>query len=190
MAYKGRVLDCLTDTARKFFKEEFRKDDQEASLRKIEFLIMDVVQPYRMGMFFFLFTTLVLGGWLGFQSSSANSARDQYKMVREENLKLRQDLDATVARLIVLQGEPKGTPNSAAAGLSNMASDNIYLFFQELIGKAQKKQITQQEVVRLIKVGAGVNSEFTIQVLKQNPILKNALSTADYSGIEKRVSKP
>jgi len=178
----------LTEPARKFFKEEFRKDDQEASLRKLEFLIMDVVQPYKIGLLFFVATAALIGTVAGYQWWAMQGVQEDLRKSRDENSKLKLDLDASVAKLIAIQAEPKKATDSTA-GLGNMLSENPDAFFRELIAKAQAQKIPKAELVRLIKDAGNTLAEFTVMQLKQNPVLRNALTTAEFEELETKANK-
>lgn len=184
MAYKGRILDCLTSEGRKFFKDEFKVNDKEASLRRIENLIIDVVLPYKIGLGFFLATTLALGGYLFFWKDSGGGMSDQTTM-KAENLKLREDLDSATRRLNIAIGATGADANAASAGLDNMVAIDAEQFYDQLGDLAETKKITREEIVRLIKVGASRDAAMALRRVQAKTALSSVLSAAEMAELIK-----
>ena len=185
MAYKGRILDCLTSEGRKFFKDEFKANDKEASLRRLENLIVDVLLPYKIGLFFFLATTLALSGYLMFRTNGGGNSNDQ-SALKAENLKLRDDLEVAKRQLNVTPGGIKPEVGSVLAGLDTTASLDPDQFYNIIGDLAEKKQIPKDEIVRLIKVGQAQNPAYALMRVRAKPALSSALSPAELAELVKQ----
>ena len=184
MAYKARVLDCLTAEGRIFFAEEMRSTDSEASLRKIEYLIVDVIRPYKIGLYFLLAVALLLGGLLFQKRESALG--EQLAAMKADNLKLREDLDNAVRKLARPAGATGPETIEAKVDMDQMASRDPEQFYHQLADQAEKKRIPKAEVARLIKVGAARDPFYALLRVRAKPALTSALSAAELTELVRK----
>lgn len=188
MAYKGRVLECLTAEGRKFFKDELKANDKLASLRKIEALIYSIVRPYKIGLYVFLGTILILSGLLFFKAESAMGQR--LAAMRMENLKLREERDDALLKLARTGKSPAlAAQPSDLAHLDQLAYASPERFYNQVGYLAEKKMIPQDEIKRLIRVGAEIDPGYTLRRVRSKPELKAALSRAELGQLVRKAAK-
>jgi hypothetical protein len=179
MAYKGKVLDCLSDPARKFFKDEFKKDNAEASLRKLEYLILDIVRPYKFAMFFFMFCTLGLAAYVGLNVTKNIKASEEQQAFVAEKKRLKDSLEELEKKVITLSVGQPSSARESTAGMEDLAGKDLGQFFENLNYKADGGLISKDEIARLVKVGAAKDPVFTLKQVKGRQSYLSALSPAD-----------
>ena len=177
----------MTDPVRKFFKEGFTKGDQADSLRRIEFLIVDTVRPYKIVSVVFLLATLALGGYLYYQADNfekmSEKMKEQQAAVNTENAKLRELLDSAEKRADLLARQPLPVINPGPPELEGLASTDPPAFFERLITKVKAKELTKKEIARLIKVAAAKDAPYTMRQVRSKRILTAMLSKSELAEI-------
>ncbi len=185
MAYKGRVLECLTDPGKQFFKDEFKKDNDDASLRRIEFLIIDIVRPYKIGMFFFLICILLMSAYLALNLSAMMKVKEQRAALDAEKKQLHEAMDGLEKKVIALSAGRPTLLRESTVDIEDQADVNIEAFFERLSIKAETGLIGKGEIARLLKIAATKDRAYTLKKIKSKKLYRRALSRAELAEISK-----
>ncbi len=183
MAYKARVLDCLTAEAKRFFSEELREKGSASSLKNIEQLIAGEVRPYKIAACVFLATTLLAGGFLVFKKTSAE--RQQLEAMRVENLKMREERDDAVRKLAGVSTSQAQSTKPDMFRLEEMADIAPEQFYTQLTFLAETKQLPREELARLIRIGAAKDPVYALQRVRRVKALTSALGSKEFRKLVK-----
>jgi hypothetical protein len=170
-------MDCLTFEVQRLFTQEWKEKKRESSIVRLELLIVHVVRPYKIGMSFFLVTTLLLGWYLLF----ARKHETQLAAIKAENAQLHEALDNASQRLAKSLSKTTPEANAAPADLDMMASVSPNQFYNQITILAEKKQIARDELVRLIKVGASKDPVYALRRVRRKKVLRSALSSREFA---------